>query len=443
MALIEGNSYYVSVSSTVLRKSGSKSSTALNHLLLGDWMLYLGEETANWAKMKCRGCKGWIPKADFTENRLLEINFVDIGQGDGCHIVTPEDEIMLIDAGEGDNMYRFLSWRYNLRGRKVVGVDGVQEGDENTSPPMDIEHIVITHPDEDHYYGFRHLFADHKVKPLKIYHSGIVERPISSADKNANLRYYSNDDLGGYLEADDGTFIWDVVHSNTEMHALINKHSSTRKHYISTLKQAKDNNNNVKFASLNKDSEYLPGFEANKDLRLKVLGPITETQTFEGQSKKTLIRLGAESISKNGHSVVLQLQIGHLKVMLGGDLNTQSEDYLLKTYSETTQDVSELEERLYELKAKGANLDTDEAQELAEVEADIAAIITKGRRELQVDVTKACHHGSHHFSETFLQDTQPNRNRDLQRRWGRLFTSPPRCARFVRQVWARCSTPDF
>jgi hypothetical protein len=108
-------------------------------------------------------------------------------------------------------------------------------------------------------------------------------------------------------------------------------------------------------------------------------------------------------VTKNGHSVILQLRIGKLKVMLGGDLNTESEDYLLRHYAQTNSEASHLESRLYEIKAKGSTATPAEKQELAEAETELQAIITKGRRHFQADVSKACHHGSHHFSETFLQ----------------------------------------
>ena len=407
MELIKGRHYFVSVTDTVLRKAGSKSSTPINHLLLGDWMKYLGEETASWAKMQCRGCEGFVRKSDFSDKRLLEVNFVDIGQGDGCHIVTPDDEIMLIDAGEGDNMHRFLSWRYNLRNRKVVGIDGVAQDHRHARSPISIDHVVLTHPDMDHYYGFKTIFEDKKLKPKCIYHNSSVERPIKNADKDHELRYYSNDDLGGYVTQNGEKFLWDVVHTNTEMHQLVNKHKSTTKRYISTLREAIENNSEVKFQSLSRDKGFIPGYEDNKELSFEILGPITESISHNGKTKQGLIRLGAEGVTKNGHSVVLQLRIGKLKVMLGGDLNTQSEDYLLKTYGETSKEVSELEERLFELQSKGTNLNADEAQELAELDAEINAIVTKARRTLQVDVTKACHHGSHHFSETFLRTLNP------------------------------------
>src|SRR5688572_27863504 len=72
----------------------------------------VGETT--WLQVRCRKEEGWIKMEEIQLNRTLEINFVDIGQGDGCHLVTPEDKHFLIDAGEKDNMYRFLRWRFNL-----------------------------------------------------------------------------------------------------------------------------------------------------------------------------------------------------------------------------------------------------------------------------------------------------------------------------------------
>jgi len=415
MELIQGRNYFVSVTDTVLRETKIKSSKALNHLLLGDWMRYLGEQSASKAKMRCRGCTGWVDKKHFSDKRLLEINFIDIGQGDGCHIVTPDDQIILVDAGEGNNMHRFLSWRYNLRKMKVVGVDGISSNDAGTRNPIDIDHIVISHPDKDHYYGFKQIFENHKLKPLKIYHNGIVERPIVKAEQDPDLRYYSNDDLGGYANQDAEHYVWDVIHNNADMHSIIVKYNATSKNYLSTLRAARENNKSVKFASLNKSlnsslsgtGEFMPGFEDDKSLKMKVLGPLTENVSFKGKIKPALMRLGAEGVTKNGHSVILQAQIGKLKVMLGGDLNTQSEDYLLKHYGDTNKIVSELEERLYELQAKGNNTTPDERHEIAQLETEINAIIAKARPHFEVDVTKACHHGSHHFSETFLRTLNP------------------------------------
>lgn len=121
--LVDQKTYFVSQSSAILyeEKTGIKKQ-AVNHLLLGDWLKYVGEKhvhkwttskgenkSITFAKVRARGYDGWLKLEDFDEERSLEVNFVDIGQGDGCHIVTPDDKVLVIDAGIADNMDRFLS----------------------------------------------------------------------------------------------------------------------------------------------------------------------------------------------------------------------------------------------------------------------------------------------------------------------------------------------
>ncbi len=404
MTLVKNKNYFISVTDAVLKAGASNSAKAVNHLLFGDWLRYLGEQKNGWAKVRCRGNDGWLRKTWFSPDRALEVNFVDIGQGDGCHIVTPDDKVILIDAGIGDNMFRFLHWRYNLRSRKVAGVDGVKANASGVKEPFDIDHVVISHPDKDHYYGFQDLFDCKKVRINNVYHNGAVERPIKSADKDPNLKYYSSDDLGGYAKNDAGErFLWDMVTSNTAMHSLIKKHKTTRKQYLQTLRKATENNKAVKFVALSADDQHVDGFGETDSVELKLLGPLTERVKHGSSSKRCLIRLGDEGVTKNGHSVILQLRIGKLKVMLGGDLNTEAEDYLLKHYADTDKEVSALETRIYKLQAKGHTLTAEQQQALDEAETELNAIITRGRGHFQVDIAKACHHGSHHFSESFLK----------------------------------------
>lgn len=403
MALNTRTNYFVSEIDQVLRAAPASDAAAVNHLLLGDWLRYLGEETTEWAKIRSRNTTGWLPKSAFGEQRLLEVNFLDIGQGDGCHIVTPEDQIILIDSGVDDNMFRFLNWRYNLRRLKVVGVDGVVAGEAGTRAPIDLDHVVISHPDKDHYFGFRQIFEHGKLRPRNIYHNSLVERTIDLSDKDPGLKYYSGDDLGGYLQSGGAVYVWDVITTNQQMHDLIAKHASTRKSYLSTLRAAQENNPAVQFTALSSDDGYIDGFAESAALRFKVLGPLTEQVSHGGESKQCLRRLGNKSITKNGHSVVLQLQIGKLKVMLGGDLNTQSEDYLLRHYGGATRSVAKLEQQIYQLMEKGSSISSEERQKLEVMQTEIDAVVAKARVHLQVDVTKACHHGSHHFSNTFLK----------------------------------------
>ena len=409
MALSKNKNYFISQSSVVLRKTAAPKGTALNHLIFGDWLRWLGETKGAWQKVRCRGDEGWVKTNSFDSNRVLEINFVDIGQGDGAHIVTPEDKVIIIDAGKTNNMLRFLCWRYNLRDRKVPGVDGVNPTDRGAVPPFKIEQAVISHPDLDHYYGFRGLFAHPKLSFGTVYHNGIVERPISKQEKASiktkkDIKYFS--DLGLAVKGADGKFfLTDIVRSNKAMRDLIKAHPKTTKKYISTMRVAVKNpaNKGLKFRSLAERDKFLPGYDNPGQVEIKLLGPLSEDVTHGGKSHKALRLIGNEGITKNGHSVVFQMKIGKLKIMLGGDLNTQSEDYLLRHYCNINEDTSDLEKEVYKLQAKGDGLNGEEKKELRIAQTALAAIVSKARKTFQVDITKACHHGSHHFSETFLK----------------------------------------
>lgn len=404
MALIVGNNYYVSHTSVVLRESPDAKSEPKNHLLFGDWLAFKGPIQNGFARIFCRGNVGWIPENSIREDRILEINFMDIGIGDGCHIVTPDDEIILIDAGKTDNMERFLSWRYNLRNRKVKGVDGILDSDPRGKLPMEIDHVVMSHPDKDHYYGFLEIFKNKKLSIKNVYHSGIVERPIRSEDKDPSLHYYSGDDLGGYLKLNRKTaYIWELIRSNTAMHQILSKFPKTTKQYIKTLREAVKNSPNVVFHTLSHKTGYLNGFTPQDKMALEVIGPVTEAVKKDGTTKECLKRLGAEGVTKNGHSIVFKLKIGKLLIFLGGDLNTESEDYLIQHYCKTDKEVSAIEKKVSKLLAKGNAITSSESHDLAICQADLQAIIAKARKIFQADIVKACHHGSHHFSETFLK----------------------------------------
>ena len=135
-------------------ETGEKKLGFIKELLFGDYMGAYekdggGDYDSQWVNgeeyimVHCRNYDGYIKKEEIQFERPLEVNFIDVGQGDGCHIVTPDDEHFLIDAGVSDNMFRFLKWRFNLK--------------KSSTPPPPFT-VVISHPDSDHYYGFNYIF---------------------------------------------------------------------------------------------------------------------------------------------------------------------------------------------------------------------------------------------------------------------------------------------
>lgn len=420
MRLSTHKSYFINKSDVVLRRNPEKGSDPVNHLILGDYVNYKGEIHGEWIKVRSRRNNGWIKNTDITDQRLLEVNFVDIGQGDGCHIVTPDDEIILIDAGEGvgftgdggDNMARFLNWRYNLRNRKVAGVNGVKKNAADTKDPLSIDYVVITHPDMDHYYGFDSIFQNKKLKMEKICHNGIVER--SNGDDSSLPWMY---DLGQKIEFNGKDYLWDTVNTNKEFHDLISKYKNTRKFYLKTLVQAWKNNKNITFKFLSFLDEYLDHFNGQNKMQLKVLAPVPKEITYQNRTKHCLVKLKNESKTKNGHSIVFQLHFGKLKMLLGGDLNSPSQDYLAQHYSGIDTKLSDLENSIEKLQERLESAKHNESvnrekrkkwrQDLEEYEKLRKLIITKTSRFFKTDISKACHHGASDVLDSFLYCINP------------------------------------
>ena len=404
MPLSTSKDYFVSKPAVYLR-STSSGGQKKNHLLLGDWLRVLDTTPENGSvKVRCRGNEGWLKTNEFSKKRALEINFVDIGQGDGCHIVTPDDDIILIDAGVGSNMNRFLSWRYNLRSRNIKRAPDFDK-DAPEQEPWRIDHVVISHPDNDHYYGFLDVFENPKLRFDTIYHNGIVERP--DGDEETGLEY--PDDLGGYANVEGKKYVWDIVNTSKKMKGLINQHSKTRKQFLSTVRAGRDNTPGVTFKSVSldidklQDASYMGPYDQNASIALRILGPLTEKISHLGKTRKCLRRLGVEGVTKNGHSIILKLQYKKLSVMLGGDLNTQSQDFLLQQYTSVASKASSLEKKIKKLAAKGNSASGNEKNALVAAQAKLDAIVAEARTVFECDVTKACHHGSSHFSDTFLR----------------------------------------
>ena len=137
-------------------KPGGKK---INQLIWGDYVGITGAENAGWLPVRVRNQQtGWVKSGDVQDERLLEIVFVDIGQGDGALVITPEDKFIVVDAGQADNMARFLRWRFRNK------------------EPIEFEYGVMSHSDMDHYGGFQQLFDTPNFKFKTVCTNGLMER---------------------------------------------------------------------------------------------------------------------------------------------------------------------------------------------------------------------------------------------------------------------------
>ena len=322
----------------------------VQHLIWGDYVRLLGGEAGDWVEVRGRRQNGWMKKSELQEQRLLEVNYVDIGQGDGCFMVMPDGRFMLCDAGQNDNLMRFLSWRFNLRSKP----DRV----------IRIPHAVISHPDQDHYKGFTQLFDSSQFTFERVFHNGIVERAGDLP-------------LGARGKVDGVDCLVDVIRD----HDVLAQHLRDpdfvgERAYPKMLAEALQSGRVGKIVGLSTQNGFLPDYEKGKAVSIEVLGPFPEDD--QGGALRWFGDVGK---TKNGHSIVLKLQYGEVKLLLGGDLNIPAEQHLL-------------------MKHLGE----------AEPQAGTAALeeyVRKAREVFEVDVAKACHHGSADFTTTYLKAVNP------------------------------------
>lgn len=343
---------YAGYPAVVLYDRVGKGRKPLKQLLWGDWLSVLeGPDAAGMLKVRARGADGYLHESEVMPGRLLEVIFVDIGQGDGCLLVTPDDRHVVIDAGEGDNMARFLRWRYG-----------------RFRSPFTFEAAILTHGDLDHYGGLRDLLAEKNVRFRALYTNGLVDRV---ATKEAEA-------LGEVKSEGDARYVDALVPDLAALRAFVADDALVgRKVYPGMLRKALAQNKIDDYHALGVRDGHVPGFGAQDAVRLQVLGPVVET--FAG--RPGLRWLGTVGRTKNGHSVVLRLVYGKVSMLLGGDLNVESEGLLLQHHA----------------RARKLPLTEDERQKLA----------LRARKALGADIAKACHHGSADFSRAFLRAVNP------------------------------------
>lgn len=331
-------------------------------LLWGDFVTRLPGEQGDWVEVRGRGETGWVKKTELTEQRLLEVYFVDIGQGDGCFLVAPQDaqhdrdRFLLVDAGERDNMFRFLSWRFNLR--------------QNPARTIPFDTAVISHPDQDHYKGFQPLFASAQFHFRQVLHNGIVERVADPPVGRVELvdgRHYLTELCPDQASA--AAVVLDPVLAGSKL-------------YPKLLATALRSGRVGEIRMISVRDRFLPGYEAGQTLSIQVLAPVPENladgrlalRWFDPQLDRT-------GKTKNGHSVVLMLEYGEVRILLGGDLNTIAERYLLAHHTGLDPEPQSPTER--------------------------QALVAEARKTFACDVTKACHHGSADFTTLFLEALDP------------------------------------
>lgn len=97
-----------------------------------------------------------ILPAEFNLDCLLEVHFIDVGQGDGIVMMLPDGKIFFIDGGSGTNASAKTREHYNSYLANNLYVDR-------------IEYMVVTHPHTDHYNLLDGVLSNYDVDMIIYY----------------------------------------------------------------------------------------------------------------------------------------------------------------------------------------------------------------------------------------------------------------------------------
>lgn len=308
-----------------------------------------------------------IPK---NQNRVLKVNFVDVQQGDGSVIETPDGKVILVDGGDNQLFARYLAARFR----------GTTE-----EKPKEIDCILVTHGDADHFAGLTKIFESETneepkkrlfIAPARVYHNGLVKRP-STKDKK---KVPDKELLGPTKVVDGETILTGLVDNLLKVpdEEMNQQFLGWKKALAVWNKRSK-----IEFRHLSFGDDDAFDFIDNDEIEVQVFGPIP---TGKGTAKGLKFlgnppkgpRIGHDSLDTgddgfsgfsashtiNGHSIVFRLKYGGFSYLFTGDLNDESSRSLARQHNE-------------------------------------------GNISLRSEVFKVPHHGSADFSGGFIQRVSP------------------------------------
>lgn len=330
-----------------------------------------------YAEIEARGFRGWTRTSGLGGKPLLELYVIDVGQGDGLLLVTPEGHHIMIDGGDlrtrqnsGKNAADFVDWKFCR--------DYLNAADRSNPAKrvVSLDALIASHCDQDHFGGLSDLLdyqdpenaaelSASKVSVEAIYHAGLSWWWREPAPGKTQARR----NLGRKRDGHYVQLIGDRASCEAAVARLDTPDTDTlsgnwAKFVVAATKAKRRDGSPATIARLSDKSGWLPGFadsDTGSEVAIRVLGPIEQTSAGD----PALTGFTGDSINTNGHSIALRIDYGDRRMLLTGDLNTASQLEIMTRY--------------------GGNF----------------------AAEWGCDVAKACHHGSADVSVAFLQGLAP------------------------------------
>lgn len=315
-------------------KTGEKSQVVLTW---GDQVEVLGKSDGR-TKVRVHGrgprpftgtVKGNLPTQ---KEGVLHFSMIDVQQGDGMMMQTPQGKKVFIDGGDNQLFARFAAARY-----------------PNTTKdaPLVVDAMIVTHGDADHFDGLNKIkdSETHKtprkrlfIYPKRIFHNGLVKGPGKLKPEEI---------FGRTVPTRDGRAIVDLIDDVRTVDS--SKLNVPFKRWVKSIRHwEKYGPIDIRRLALGDKREFQ--FLNDEDIHVDVYGP-TPTRVKVGTSRKPALpllrtppkavdlpvegfetegRSFSSSHTVNGHSVSLKITYGNVRFMLTGDLNQESMEILRK-----------------------------------------------------------------------------------------------------------------
>ena len=153
-----------------------------------------------------------------TNNDLLKVHYLDVGQGDSIFVELPNNETMLIDAAESYQSENIINYLKNLNYQKI-------------------DYVIGTHPHTDHIGGLKDIintFEIGKIYMPKVVSTTKTYESLLMAIKDKNLKI--NTAKAGTSIIDTDALKINILAPNNSTYTELNNYSAVTKITYGTTK---------------------------------------------------------------------------------------------------------------------------------------------------------------------------------------------------------------